>query len=119
MGFFSWMTQDTNKSIANAYSNRDTFKVHMIDNKGNVFTEENYEGYGDFGGKDYYELLAEMNGFKDRNDGIDIKYNNKIQNPIFPNLVEDRNWEWRNECPESCPDQGYFYYNEDDEDDFN
>ena len=32
----------------------------MLDNKGNVWTEDNYEGYGVFGGKDYYELLAEL-----------------------------------------------------------
>ena len=63
MGFFSWNTQDTDKSIANQYSNRKTFRVQMMDNKGNVWTEDNYDGYGRFGGKDYYELLAEMNGF--------------------------------------------------------
>ena len=59
MGFFSWKTQDTDTSIANAHSNRATFKVQMIDNNGNVWTENNYDGYGVFGGKDFYELLAE------------------------------------------------------------
>ena len=63
MGFFSWKTQDTDKSIANEHSNRKTFRVQMIDNKGNVWTESEYDGYGRFGGKDFYELLAEMNGF--------------------------------------------------------
>jgi len=63
MGFFSWKTQDTDRSISNTYSNVKTFTVEMIDNAGNIFTEDNYEGYGRFGGKDYYELLAEMNGF--------------------------------------------------------
>jgi hypothetical protein len=72
MGFFSWKTQDTNKSIANQYSNRKPFKVTMSDNKGNKWTETNYEGYGVFGGKDYFELLAEMNGLKSRNEGINI-----------------------------------------------
>ena len=33
MGFFSWRTQDTDRSIANDYSNRKTFTVVMIDNK--------------------------------------------------------------------------------------
>ena len=59
MGFFSWKTNDTERSIANKYSNRSTFTVYMRDNEGNVWVEENYEGYGEFGGKDYYELLAE------------------------------------------------------------
>ncbi len=58
MGFFSWKTMDTDKSISNAYSNRGTFRVQMVDDKGNVWTEDNYEGYGVFGGKDYYELHA-------------------------------------------------------------
>ena len=66
MGFFSWRTQDTDKSIANHYSVRSTFRVQMMDNKGNVWTENNYDGYGVFGGKDYYELLAEMNGITDK-----------------------------------------------------
>jgi hypothetical protein len=45
MGFFSWKTQDTDESIANNYSNRDTFRVQMIDNTGNGYTEDTYEGY--------------------------------------------------------------------------
>lgn len=61
MGFFSWNTSDTERSIANSYSCRDTFTVHMITEDGRVFTEEDYEGYGVFGGKDIYELIAEMN----------------------------------------------------------
>ena len=73
MGFFSWNTCDTGESIANAYSNRPTFTVHMIAPDGRVFTEEDYQGYGEFGGKDFYELLAELNGKgSDRNEGINI-----------------------------------------------
>ena len=60
MGFFSWITQDTDKSIANRYSELKPFQVTMTDDKGNRWTEYNYEGYGTFGGKDYYQLLAEM-----------------------------------------------------------
>lgn len=62
MGFFSWKTQDTNKSIASRHSSRKTTPVYLLDNKGNHWLESNYEGYGEFGGKDFYELLAEMNG---------------------------------------------------------
>lgn len=57
MGFFSWKTQDTNRSIANSYSNRRTFPVTMTDDKGNKWTENDYEGYGKFGGKDFMNLL--------------------------------------------------------------
>ena len=62
MGFFSWKTQDTDRSIPNRWSTRKPFTVVMLDDKGNKWFEQNYDGYGRFGGKDYYELLAEMNG---------------------------------------------------------
>jgi hypothetical protein len=130
MGFFSWNTQDTDKSIANQYSNRKTFRVQMIDNKGNVFTENDYEGYGVFGGKDYYELLAEMNGFTSdktgdeytdeaRGFGIDIAFKDNgsgvaTKGVYYPNLVEQANgWVYEMGGPDSCDFQGYFYDDED------
>lgn len=117
MGFFSWKTQDTNRSIANQFSSITPFTVYMTDNQGNVWKEENYEGYGEFGGKDYYELLAEMNGLpSSREDGIDLAFSNKEH--ITPNLSEDPNWEWVDDKPESCEYQGYFYYEDEDEDGF-
>jgi hypothetical protein len=68
MGFFSWLTSDTEKSIANHYSTRSTFPVHMVTEDGQIFTENNYEGYGVFGGKDIHVLAAEMNGYKGDTD---------------------------------------------------
>ena len=117
MGFFSWITQDTNQSIANKYSERATFSVTMTDNKGNRQTEEDYEGYGEFAGKDYYELLAEMNGLEGRDAGIDLFFFKKDdQSVLSPNLTEDKNWVWRNSSPKECPDQGFFYpFDEEDE----
>ena len=53
MGQFSWFTQDTNHRIVNG----ENYKVVMTDDKGNKYVEQCYEGYGEFGGKDYYELL--------------------------------------------------------------
>ena len=69
MGFFSWKTQDTDRSIPNVFSNRTTFKVVMVDDKGNKYVEENYEGYGEFGGKETvgietFRLMYEKMGFK-------------------------------------------------------
>ena len=134
MGFFSWKTQDTDKSIANNYSLRRTFKVDMIDNKGNVWTENNYEGYGVLGGKDYYELLAEMNGetsdytgehYTDdmRGKGINLAFSKGNGSGVgtdgvyYPNLVEMADgWVYEMTGPDSCESQGYFYSNEDDED---
>jgi hypothetical protein len=86
----------------------------MLDDKGNKWKESNYEGYGVFGGKDYYELLAEMNGIgSDRGDGISLSYSGEPF--ISPNLVESDRWVWRDEHPEDCEYQGYFYDDEEDE----
>jgi hypothetical protein len=136
MGFFSWNTQDTDRSIANEHSNRKTFRVQMMDNKGNVWTEDNYDGYGRFGGKDYYELLAEMNGFTSdktgdeytdeaRGFGIDIAFKNNgsgvaTEGVYYPNLIEKADgWVYEMGGPDTCDYQGYFYdetdYDDDDE----
>ena len=131
MGFFSWKTMDTDKSIANNYSNRDVFRVEMMDNKGNVWTEDNYEGYGIFGGKDYYELLAEMNGVTSdlkgedytdymRGEGISIAFKENgsgdhTKDVLYPNLVEmAKGWRYDPMGPESCEYQGFFFPDEDE-----
>lgn len=86
---FSWYTQDTNKRIV-ANQNK---SITMTDMFGNKWVEECYEGYGVFGGKDFYELLAEMNGLgSDRLKGIDLAFEYaKGYNPfaIFPSLTEN------------------------------
>ena len=137
MGFFSWRTQDTDRSIANNYSTRKTFTVVMIDNKGNKWVEQSYEGYGVFGGKDFYELLAEMNGFvsekgltyeidseaytdEARGFGISLAFKDNgsgiaTKGVYYPNLVEKASgWVYEMGGPDNCEFQGYFYDNEDD-----
>lgn len=127
MGFFSWHTCDTNESIANQYSNRPTFTVHMITPDGRVFTEKNYDGYGEFGGKDFYELLAELNGRgSDRSAGIDLCFKGNSRGDdtpgvIYPKLVANLEKDVVAQYnslpnPESCRDQGFFYSDEEDED---
>ena len=126
MGFFSWMTADTNESISNAYSDRGTFTVYLLASDGRKFREDNYDGYGIFGGKDAYQLLAEMNSPDECNDdedsdrgvGIELAFGT---GPVFfpikivrdPDLCYDA-------VPASarCPEQGYFYC-DDDPDDYN
>jgi len=109
MGFFSWKTQDTGKSIANQYSGKPTFTVFMLDDKGNSWVEDNYEGYGEFGGKDFYELIAEMNGLEsNRSVGIDLAFSGKPYKS--PNLVEMKTgWEYVKDEPTRCESQGFFY----------
>ena len=135
MGLFSWNTMDTNKSIASTFSNCDTFRVYMTDNAGNIWTENDYEGYGVFGGKDFYELLAEMNGFVSELKGdeynnaarlfaIDLVFANDnysgdfAEGVFYPNLTEKvEGWVYDMKGPERCEYQGYFYDDDEDEDD--
>ena len=127
MGLFSWNTCDTNRSISCEESDRGTFKVHMITPDGRVFTEENYEGYGEFGGKDFYELLSELNGCgSEREDGIDLCFLNNgsgdnTPGVIYPKFVEDLRGDVKSlynslPNPTSCEFQGFFYQNEDEDD---
>lgn len=64
MGFFSWVTADTNVSISNRYSDKGAFPVYVLipeEFGGGYIKEENYEGFGIFGGQDIYELIARWN----------------------------------------------------------
>ena len=128
MGFFSWKTCDTDESIANNCSTLPTSTVHMIAPDGRVFTEPDYEGYGEFGGKDFYELLAELNGLEsDRELGIDLAFKvnpggDNSPGVIYPKFVQeldDNVVAQYNSLPnpESCDAQGFFYPEEGDEDD--
>jgi hypothetical protein len=87
-GQFSWMTQDTGQQIGSQDENK--IPVYMFDDKGKYYYEKDYDGYGVFGGKDYYELLDQMNGGSgDRSKGIDLAFD-KIQtsSPIlYPALI--------------------------------
>lgn len=159
MGFFSWKTQDTNKSISNTHSSKGALKVVLLDNDNNIWIEKDYEGYGEFNRQDFYKLLAKMNGKETREEGINLFFGVraiesiktgkifkgqgidffnwqdekltggksasellesgefkriliKEEGIIYPNLIELKSlkgWEWRNEAPKDCENQGYFY----------
>jgi hypothetical protein len=86
-GQFSWMTQDTGQQIGSQEGN--TIPVYMFDNTGKYWFEKEYEGYGVFGGKDYYELLDQMNGGTgDRSEGIRKAFDPTAKGKtLFPALV--------------------------------
>jgi hypothetical protein len=119
-GQFSWFTQDTDQQIGSEPEN--TLRaVYMFDNKGNKWLEKNYEGYGDFGGKDYYELLAQMNGMAnpDRSEGISLAFSGK-KGILYPALVTNPNFNWKmhdftEEAPND-PNQSWYAGEEDDDD---
>ena len=116
MGFFSWKTTDTGKSICNSFSKKKTFRVHMTSSDGTTYIEDKYEGYGEFGGKDFYVLLAEMNkdiidnvdGDELRDKGIEL-YFGDYENVKFPLLTRHKPEKYENVRPEHCEYQGYFY----------
>lgn len=129
MGFFSWVTSDTKKSISNIYSGRGTFPVYVLCPDGTRIREDAYEGYGKFGGKDIYALVALWNApekcydeegnllpeIKLRKIGLDLKYNGKLKYPI--KIVENPNLKYEDTEPsEDCKYQGYFYPDDEDGD---
>jgi len=121
-GQFSWMTQDSNKQIGSEKQN--TIDVYMYDNEGNKWKETRYDGYGVFGGMDFYDLVATMNGYDaDRQKGIDLafgklKTKDKKRKTLFPALVENPRYNWKRhdftEQPENDPDQSWYQEEEDD-----
>jgi len=107
MGFFSFKTRDTDRSISNTYSSRGVFPVTMVDDKNNKYQEDDYQGYGEFGGMDYYELIAKMNGLETRDDGIGLAFGDKPY--LAPCFYENPGRQWVNHHPTNCPEQGFFY----------
>jgi hypothetical protein len=126
MGCFSWIAQDTRKPIYMTGYQKPGYEqrtYYMWDNKGNCWKEPSYEGYGMFGGKDYYILLAEMNSVYEvnvteeqkRKDGIRIEFSSNHEGILFPNLTESSIWIWTNKQPASHYNQGRY----EDFDDYN
>ena len=125
-GQFSWMTSDTDQQIGSEKQN--TIDVWMYDNEGNSWYENRYDGYGIFGGMDYYELLAKMNGYTDedlkpmkarelRQIGIDLafkklKTKDKGKKVLFPALVANGKYNWKRhdftQEAESDPNQSWY-----------
>ena len=123
-GQFSWMTHDTGDQIGSERQNRIT--VFMYDNQGNKWKESKYDGYGEFGGKDYYELLDQMNGGEgDRQAGIDLAFNDKkvkAGEVLFPALVTTPNYNWKRhdfkQEAENDPNQSWYQEDYDDDDEY-
>ena len=119
-GQFSWFTQDTDQQIGSEPENTLPF-VYMHDNKGNKWLEKNYDGYGEFGGKDYYELLDQMNGGDgDRSRGIDLAFDKEAVAAgkiLFPALTVSAtlpSYHSFNEEPKNDPNQSWYTPEEDD-----
>ena len=120
-GQFSWFTQDTNQQIGSEDENTLPF-VYMHDNKGNKWLEKRYEGYGVFGGKDYYELLDQMNGGSgDRSEGIRLAFDDAAVaagKVLFPALTVSSTLSRFHDFTEESPnDPNQSWYTPEDGDD--
>jgi hypothetical protein len=117
-GQFSWMTQDTGQQIGSQEGN--TIPVYMFDDKGKYWYEPSYDGYGVFGGMDYYKLLDQMNGGRgDRNEGVRKAFDPTLEGELlFPALVvSPSNFNYKTHDftkeAENDPDQSWLPYEED------
>lgn len=131
MGQFSWFTSDEQIQITVDVSRN----IYMTGKDGRIFHQKTaYEGYGEFGGKDFYEYLAELNNLESSRDaGLDLTFNiggglgdlkilerNGYFAPrLFSNERSVRNWD-RFDPPENDPNQGWEVEEDDDypEDDY-
>lgn len=135
MGFFSWKTKDTNKVIYNIYSefyysDNSARVIYLVNpTTKEVYKEDRYVGYGEFGRKDYFILMAELNGLhhddfdRMRKLGIDLcdvgygrcnneQFLNWNKEIIYPVLIENlENLDKAlntNEKPQEHCGQGYW-----------
>jgi hypothetical protein len=118
MGWLSWIAQNSGRSIlifGLGSALRPSRTCYMWDNTGRRWREDGYEGYGVFGGKDYFVLLAEMNknypegatNEEKRRDGLKLD-EGCHPDILYPNLTDCAEWTWRNISPIHCPHQGGF-----------
>lgn len=123
MGFFSWETSDTYRSISNVHSVYGALPVYVLCPNGDKIYEGSYEGYGVFGGKDIYVLLAIWNKPEEcldedgnylsdeelRDIGLELAFSGeKLKYPI--KIVENPDLSYSMVGESTvCKRQGYFY----------
>lgn len=130
MGIFSWKTSDTNRSISISEidSEHTTSISFMCAPDGRIWEETEYEGYGEFDGKDVYELIAELNGKTTREEGLDLVFKNnpggEFEGAARNGIVVPKFFQLKENCKNfdnfphsrSCEHQGCFYSEEESDD---
>jgi hypothetical protein len=125
MGQFSWITSDTKRAISNVRGK--TFPVWMLLPDGTKLLETAYEGYGEFGGRDFYAVVAQLNNPEIKGTdaellrhGISIAFGGEQDGDlgIQPRFVEDGNLNWEDvENSAHDPNQGWGEEEGDDDND--
>ena len=120
MGFFSFKTADTQEPIRKMHTGEHRTVFLLQPNSKPPIAEDAYEGYGDFGGIDYYQWLYDANaeslnlpknisGDNKRKAAIDLHYDEEVQltHPLKFSFNPDAVYE---SLPASLddPDQGFF-----------
>jgi len=112
MGQFSWISRDGDQIVSAPSYGQKVWMVFKSEDESNVVVrEDDYEGYGEFGGIDYYELVARMNGKETRDEGIDLAFQSDIpvRYPqlftVEPSIQDIEKINWFEEC-ENDPNQG-------------
>lgn len=129
MGMFSWFTSDTEQQIVVD----NTRNIIMTGKDGQIFEQRDaYEGYGVFGGKDFYEYLAELNEITPtREAGISLAFDiggrdgdlETLEKKGFyaPRLFAEesnaRSWD-RFGPPANDPNQGFDMEEDEEEDEY-
>jgi hypothetical protein len=122
MGFFSWITNE-GESISNSSASRGALPVYMYLPDDTIIYEESYDGYGVFGGLDFYAEVAKLNAPEecigdieaDRSLGITLSFDETKPKLIVPRFSIYKNEKYNKlKDPEVCPDQGYFYWDEEE-----
>lgn len=128
MAIFSFVTSDTQESITVSHSPRGATPVKMVwvqHGQLRCAIENDYRGYGMFGGIDFFSLIDELNGGKgerERGHFLWQRYKNSASpaqslvrdNVIFPRLIS-RSWNGKVDhllslpINELCDKRGYFF----------
>lgn len=123
MGFFSWNTADTNKSIMNTNTGRATVCT-VLWSDGERWEDVTTDGYGRFGGKDIYQVMADKNGLEGRAAALDVVFQNgnmdftgaAAKGYIVPKFVSDKTLKYEDVgFSPGARGQGFFYADEEDE----
>lgn len=124
MGCFSWFTQDKShkRIVIGEKLNSPIYMMGKVDGVLCTYTQDQpYGGYGVFGGKDFYALMAEMNGKtladfdgdedKLRQAGIDMAFDDDPMGMstkwLHPTLTMVEGNYHNGVSPDIDPDQGF------------
>lgn len=122
MGFFSWLTCDTNETLWNKYTGKSKPFYVLRPNMNSLYFVD-YDGYGRFISEtgevtDAHVLIAQLNNVSDinktldelRDIGIKMHFNPELFNvTYFLKISFNPNTRYEDyPRSENCPNQGYF-----------